>query len=269
MAMEQLIQFETMNEVQQINAVASILRSNDFQEKVYYSRGSHAIANYCYVKQGVPYVFIVIVNNNKGYTAFNFINYDIYVDLVVNKHQVFRAEVCHDRTKYSVQFGGANVRVHSYILPQAEAVDHASGHKSLNIREMLRPCTPSENMKNVLRYCTVDKKTKSFCMKDPGLSSEERIKLGNMGFKFKSLARGNYIYSPRYNTLGECYTTVNQFERHYFKEFAFNPLYNFEYTWYAVVLQKMLGTFSNLQLVEYNRSYWIRRRPEDAEYYML
>lgn len=62
---------------------------------------------------------------------------------------------------------------------------------------------------------------------------------------------------------------INKFEQHFFGAFAFNPLMNFEYTWHALILQKMLGCMSDLELMEYNRSYWIRRRPEDAEYYML
>ena len=159
--------------------------------------------------------------------------------------------------------------MHDYVLPHAQAVDHVTGHKSINIKELLRPCTASQNMKNVLRYCNVDKKTNSFYMKAPETTPEDRIRLAQLGFTFKNYARGSYLYSPRYNTLGECLTMVNQFERHYFGAFAFNPLDNYEYTWYALVLQKMLGTFTELQLREYNRSYWLRNRPEDAEYYML
>ena len=98
------------------------------------------------------------------------------------------------------------------------------------------------------------------------------LKNGRMSageFTIKHLSKGDYLYSPSYNTLGECYTMINKFERHYFREFAFNPLMNFEYTWYALILQKMLGSFSWEDLIDYNRSYWIRRRPEDARYYML
>lgn len=269
MTMEQLIQFETMNDTERICAIESILKASGFQEVEKHSRGSKALTNYCYIKQGVPYVFVVIINETKGYHTWTLIDYSTYEDLVVRKHQVFRAEQCHHKTKYSIQFGASNIRVHDYVFPQAQAVDHISGHKSINIRELLRPCTSAQNMKNTLRYCNVDKKTNSFYMKAPSMTPEEKIRLAQLGFTFKNYARGSYIYSPSYNTLGECYTMVNQFERHYFKEFAFNPLTNFEYTWYAVVLQKMLGCMSDLELVEYNRSYWIRRRPEDAEYYML
>lgn len=115
----------------------------------------------------------------------------------------------------------------------------------------------------------MDKRNKSFYMKDPNTTAEERIRLVQLGFTIKHLSKGNYLYSPSYNTLGECYTMINKFERHYFREFAFNPLMNFEYTWYALILQKMLGSFSWEDLIDYNRSYWIRRRPEDARYYML
>lgn len=269
MALNQLIQFEDMTDEQRIQAIVNILMANGAQRVVRYSRGKKSIMNIDYIREGVPYVFTEIINTDKGYHTFNFIDYDIYNELVVNKGYIFRAEQCHDIRKWSIQYGPANVRVHSYVIPYAKAVDHICGHKSVNIRELLRPCNSQENMKNVLRYCHVNKAKKSFYMKYPNTTPEERIRLAELGFTIKHLSKGDYLYSPEYNTLGECYTMVNQFERHFFGAFAFNPLMNYEYTWYALVLQKMLGCMSDLELMEYNRSYWIRRRAEDAEYYML
>ena len=269
MSLNQLMQFENMDDVQRIQVIGSILMANGAKRIVRYSRGKKSIVNIDYIREGIPYVFIEIINNDKGYHTFNFIDYDIYNELVVNKGYVFRAEVCHHDKKMSIQYGAANVRVHDFVLPHAKAVDHVCNHKSVTIRELLRPCTPQENMKNVLRYCNVDKRNKSFYMKDPNTTAEERIRLVQLGFTIKHLSKGDYLYSPSYNTLGECYTMINKFERHYFREFAFNPLMNFEYTWYALILQKMLGSFSWEDLIDYNRSYWIRRRPEDARYYML
>ena len=269
MVLNQLMQFEVMSELQRIRLIQSILTSSGYQMLKVQSRVRKYITNYCYTKQGVPYVFIVIENKGKGYVAWTLIDYDVYQDLVINKGHVFRAEQCHHKAKYSIQFGPANVRVHSYVLPQASTVDHITGCKFINIRELLRPCTPQQNMKNVLRYCNVDIKNKSFYMKALELTPADKARLKQLGFTLKHLSKGDYLYSPRYNTLVDCYTVINQFERHFFGEFAFNPLLNFEYTWYALVLQKMLGTFSEHDLMEYNRSYWIRRRPADAEYYML
>ena len=152
MSLNQLMQFENMDDVQRIQVIGSILMANGAKRIVRYSRGKKSIVNIDYIREGIPYVFIEIINNDKGYHTFNFIDYDIYNELVVNKGYVFRAEQCHDIRKWAIQFGAANVRVHDFVLPYAKAVDHICSNKSVNIRELLRPCTPQENMKNVLRY---------------------------------------------------------------------------------------------------------------------
>lgn len=269
MALNQLLQFEVMSDIQRIQAIESILMANGAKRIEKTSRKKKNLINIYYLREGIPYVFVVIINRDKNYHTWTLIDYFTYQEIVIKKDCVFRAEQCHDIRKWAIQFGAANVRVHDFVLPHAKAVDHVCNHKSVNIRELLRPCTPQENMKNVLRYCNVDKGSKSFYMKDPNTTAEERIRLVQLGFTIKHLSKGDYLYSPSYNTLGECYTMINKFERHYFREFAFNPLMNFEYTWYALILQKMLGCMSDLELMEYNRSYWIRHRSEDAEYYML
>ena len=265
----QLVQFEDMNDIQRIQAIESILMAHGAKRIEKTSRRKKNLSNIFYLRQGVPYVFVVIINRDKGYYTWTLIDYSTYQEIVVKQNQIFRAEQCHHEKKWSIQYGAANVRVHDFVLPNASAVDHVTGCKLINIKEMLRPCNAQENMKNVLRYCTVDKRNKSFYMKDPNTTAEDRIRLGQLGFTIKHLSKGDYIYSPSYNTLGECYTMINQFEQHYFGAFAFNPLMNFEYTWYALILQKMLGCMSDLELMQYNRSYWIRKRAEDAEYYML
>lgn len=269
MALNQLLQFEVMSDIQRIQAIESILMANGAKRIEKTSRKKKNLINIYYLREGIPYVFVVIINRDKNYHTWTLIDYFTYQEIVIKKDCVFRAEVCHHDKKMSIQYGAANVRVHDFVLPYAKAVDHACGHKSVNIREMLRPCNSQENMKNVLRYCNIDKRNKSFYMKDPNTTPEERIRLVQLGFTIKHLSKGDYIYSPSYSTLEECYTMINKFEQHFFGAFAFNPLMNFEYTYYALVLQKMLGCMSDLELMEYNRSYWIRRRPEDAEYYML
>lgn len=269
MALNQLLQFEVMSDIQRIQAIESILMANGAKRIEKTSRKKKNLINIYYLREGIPYVFVVIINRDKNYHTWTLIDYFTYQEIVIKKDCVFRAEQCHDIRKWAIQFGAANVRVHDFVLPEATCVDHIGGHKSINIREMLRPCSPAQNMKNVLRYCNVNKQKKSFYMKAPSMAPEEKIRLAQLGFTFKHLAKGDYIYSPSYNTLGECYIMINKFERHYFREFAFNPLMNFEYTWYALILQKMLGSFSWEDLIDYNRSYWIRRRPEDARYYML
>lgn len=269
MLTNQLLQFEDMSDIQRIQTITSILVANGAKRVEKTSRGKKNLINVYYLREGVPYVFVEIINKDKPYYTWTLIDYSTYYEIVVKKNCVFRAEVCNHAAKMSIQFGASNIRVHDYVLSDAKAVDHLTGCKLINIKEMLRPCNSQQNMKNVLRYCNVNKQKKSFYMKAPSMTPEEKIRLAQLGFTFKHLAKGDYIYSPSYNSLNECYTMVNQFERHYFKEFAFNPLYNFEYTWYALILQKMLGCMTDLELMEYNRSYWIRNRPEDAEYYML
>lgn len=269
MILNLLNRFEAMDDVGRISAIEALLLANGAERIEKTSRGRKDLINIFYISPNMPYVFVVIIHNGKGYHNFTLIDYDVYDSLVVNQNQIFRAAQCHHKKKWSIQYGAANIRLHDYVLPDAKNVDHITGHKSLNTRDVLRPCTPQQNMKNVLRYCVVDKNNNSFTIKDTFTTPEDRLRLGLKGFECKTLTKGAYIHSPEYKTLSDCYAVVNQFEQHYFGEFAFNPLMNYEDTWHAFVLQKMIGDFTELELQDYNRDYWKRRRPEDARYYML
>ena len=149
MVLNQLLQFENMSDIQRIQAIESILMANGAKRIEKTSRRKKNLSNIFYLRQGVPYVFVVIINRDKGYYTWTLIDYSTYQELVVKQNQIFRAEQCHHEKKWSIQYGAANVRVHDFVLPNASAVDHICGNKSVNIRELLRPCTPQENMKNV------------------------------------------------------------------------------------------------------------------------
>lgn len=66
MSLNQLMQFENMDDVQRIQVIGSILMANGAKRIVRYSRGKKSIVNIDYIREGIPYVFIEIINNDKG-----------------------------------------------------------------------------------------------------------------------------------------------------------------------------------------------------------
>lgn len=116
MALNQLLQFEVMSDIQRIQAIESILMANGAKRIEKTSRKKKNLINIYYLREGIPYVFVVIINRDKNYHTWTLIDYFTYQEIVIKKDCVFRAEQCHDIRKWAIQFGAANVRVHDFVL---------------------------------------------------------------------------------------------------------------------------------------------------------
>lgn len=111
MALNQLLQFEVMSDIQRIQAIESILMANGAKRIEKTSRKKKNLINIYYLREGIPYVFVVIINRDKNYHTWTLIDYFTYQEIVIKKDCVFRAEQCHDIRKWAIQFGAANVSV--------------------------------------------------------------------------------------------------------------------------------------------------------------
>lgn len=275
MLVQDLGMFEGLSLGEQIAKVREILENEGFKPHIVISKTAKHLVNYHYTKPGVNYVFSIVINKKEGITLYNLMDLDVYNALVnqcSGNGLILRANKRSDG-KYCVMFGGCNIRLHGFVLLDEAMVDHISGNPLINIEELLRGCDPMSNMKNKCQYCKIDKKNHSFSLRDTFddsvLDISRRVALVNQGFTFKSVRGRKRIISPSYPTMSDCYQAVNQFEQKYFGGFNFNPLVNFEDTWYAIVLHKMIGLGTDTDIKDYNRDYWKKYRPEDAEYYCL
>ena len=144
-------------------------------------------------------------------------------------------------------------------------VNHKTHNACINISEYLSACTADQNSKDKDCYTTISDNKKSFSAPLSTVSTEDSISLLSKGFRFTK----ERIYSPEYPTSKEMYSALDNFENKYLGAFRYNPLIDCVNTWYVLVVQKMLGSISDVDLYEYNRRYIIEHRADIAEYYQL
>lgn len=241
-------------------------------------RGKRNIKNYYYIKDGVDYVFCVIHNTDPDIKEeykllFTIMDKEVYEKYIEPDENIILNGVIRGMGDVKITLRGnkysnipRNKPLHRLAVAcENKQVDHKTHNACINIAEYLTPCVGAENCKDKRFYTKVSDNKRYFSVRASILSEDDRIALLQRGYKFK---RGR-VYSPEYNSADDMYTALNEFESKYLGAFRYNPLIDFTDTWYALILQKMLGLLSDADLYEYNRNYMIANHADIAEYYQL
>ena len=171
-----------------------------------------------------------------------------------------------------------------------KAIDHVTRHMGINIREFLRVCTNKENNLNkrpVLRksekeILKIQEDEKYFSFSKCRLTKSDLKSLKNDGYTVK----GNRVTSPKFESDTKLEQEkkkvldmisnrlVDKFEIRLENmeesEFNYNPLFDFEDTWYALFLYKLFpNNISRRNVEDYNKDYFRRNHKEIAKVYNL
>lgn len=272
--------FETLDDAARVNEICKMLGEGNFNVDVRCNR-SNSVSCTFYSKDGVAYVFCKISRLKTGEVNWTFVDSKLYEELSDTTIFDFLEEVKSGGAlvfKGIVLRGGVGIeynddgkrpcynndRLHRKVV-SGDSVDHITHNRCINIKECLRGCTPAQNNLNKPFYSKVANDKKSFSAPVKVVEGVSREFLKKHGFEVK----GKRVYSKRYDTMAEMYDALNAFEMKCLGEYCYNPLVDYTDTWYALVIQKMFGAFTELELKEYNRDYMIRNRPDIAEYYQL
>lgn len=234
------------------------------------------VENVFFINKELSHVFCFIYSNKTETISWTLMNYSTYKDVFVSNPDAILYKVHVKNTQYKIVVNGGKysyVAFHRVVTSceSKDQVDHITHNTYINIKEYLRNCTAGENNKNKAFCSSIAEDKKSFSITIEGISDSERVILLQNGYR---LDRGDSIdrfrvCSPEFETTSEMYKALNAFETKYLGEFRYNPLVDFKETWYALVIQKMLGGISDEELHEYNREYMIKNHKDIAEYYQL
>lgn len=228
------------------------------------------VENVFFINKELSHVFCFIYSNKTETISWTLMNYSTYKDVFVSNPDAILYKVHVKKKQYKIVVNGGKysyVAFHRVVTSceSKDQVDHITHNTYINIEEYLRPCTNEENSRNKVFRSKIDKDKKSFFLRMTGLSDSDKFILLQNGYKLE----GDEIHSPKFETTSEMYKALNAFETKYLGEFRYNPLVDFKETWYALVIQKMLGGISDEELHEYNREYMIKNHKDIAEYYQL
>lgn len=228
------------------------------------------VENVFFINKELSHVFCFIYSNKTETISWTLMNYSTYKDVFVSNPDAILYKVHVKKKQYKIVVAGGKYNYVAFhrVVTSCEGkkqVDHITHNTYINIKEYLRNCTSEENNKNKAFCSKIDKDKKSFSTTIEGISDSERVILSQNGYRLKEYK----VYSPEFETTSEMYKALNAFETKYLGEFRYNPLVDFKETWYALVIQKMLGGISDEELHEYNREYMIKNHEDIAEYYQL
>lgn len=257
---------EKMTLAEQIAKVADLLEESGC---TIVQRSRRGITNLFYYKEGGDYVYGLIYKEKGNILYYTLMDYSTYKDIIEPDESIILNWIKRTMRDYKIVLRNheyVNVPLHRLAIDcEGRQVDHKTHNACINIKDYLAACSNKENSINKKFYCKVDKKSKSFSAPASIVDSVSRISLCNNGFK----PNGGRLCSPEYGTKAELYAALDAFEAKYLGSFRYNPLVDFSNTWYALVIQKMLGGISDTDLYEYNRVYMINNHAKIAEYYQL
>ena len=134
-------------------------------------------------------------------------------------------------------------------------VDHISHNHCIATREMLRTCTHEQNIVNKKFSVKVDVNKNIFEVKNR-VPDEDRRFFINQGYCLNK----NRIISPAFSSMDEMYKALNAYEKRYLGEYRYNPLSDFEETWYAYALFRFTNLYSAEDIMKYQRDYYLRTK---------
>lgn len=264
---QKLRQFEELSYSEQIDGICEALVKAGFGvEEVGCKKES---TNVTYVKDDCDLVLTVINIPSRGLKQVA-----IYDKCVYDKEirGTLRKLTLKDRNNEEcvpyIASGGINIYLHRLVMGVASKdvqVDHITHCMGICTKDTLRECNAQQNKFNTAYYATIDKENMRFAVPCKNLSASERSAYKLKGYSIKN----NRITSPSFNSYSELYKAVRDYEESYLKEFRYKPLYDFSATFYAFVAWRMLGWYTEAEIMEYNRDFILRYCPNLAEYYML
>lgn len=261
---------ESLDTAQRIIKIADMLESQGFN--VEYRRRQHSkknIVNYFYSKDGVDYVYCVIYKLKENQIYYTLIDYSTYRDVIIPNPDIILNWVIRQMGDLKIVMRSEkfiNVPVHRVAVDCAgREINHKTHNACINISEYLNVCSSAENSRDKVFYSRVSDDMKSFSVPVSVVNDNERINLLSKNYK---VYRGR-VYSPEFESTEEMYTALNAFEDKFLGKYRYNPLVDFSDTWYALVIQKMFGDISDVDLYEYNREYMIKNHADITEYYQL
>lgn len=253
---------ELLNEVDSIDEITKLLDAEGFKLAI---RKRGCLENYFYHKDGVVFVFALIYKTKSKKFFYTLMDYPVYTSRIESDASVILNAVQRGMGDYKVVARNRdyiNEPIHRWAVDcDGRQVDHKTHNALINIREYLTACTSAENNRNKPCYCKIGRKSFSA----PASLVTDVAALCDAGF---SISRGR-IHSPLYDTVAEMRNALDSFESKYLGSFRYNPLIDFQNTWYALVVQKMLGGISDVELYEYNRAYMLKNHADIAQYYQL
>lgn len=262
---------ESLDDAKKIIAIADKLEEEGFTIVYRRRKGKglkNNIENIFYTKDGVDYVFCVIHKIKENVFYYTIMDYKIYENIIASNQDVIINWNERNMGDFKIVLRGGgyvNIPLHRLAIEcTGLQVNHKTHNPCININEYLSACTAAQNLKDKSCYATISDDKKSFSFPLSTVSTEDSISLLSKGFSFK-----DRIYSPEYPSSKEMYSALDNFENKYLGAFRYNPLIDCVNTWYVLVVQKMLGSISDVDLYEYNRRYMIEHRADIAEYYQL
>ena len=240
-------------------------------------KSSKGTVNDYYVGKNI--VLITIKAAGDGKDGWTIIDRELFDKTFKDSKCSFIFTVRHDRA-FKVIINGTSTSGEKYKnaplhqiacsgFTRGSQVDHVSHSTYLNTSEYLRVCDNESNSMNRRFYSKVDNKKLRFTAVNKITNMSEKLLWVEKGYKFFKRGGTEYIRSKEFKSRESLFIELNKYEEKYLGAFRYNPLLDFEETWYALVIAEFIGGLSQLDIMEYNRDYIIRTDHKSAEYYRL
>lgn len=284
------------NDEERIAMLERILLDNGFDVEIHYSSQNNITV--FYTKENIDTVYCVLLDWEE--VKMTIIDKDVFLEMArdsEDKAKTFSLTVSKSTNEIHTYSSGKpcpvyHLAFHTSKYAKNIGVDHITRHVGINIREYLRVCSNAENNLNkrpVLRVSADDvlkfEKDKDgyyFSVSKGRVSKSDIQTLKNGGYKLEATR----IISPKLESEDELSKEVNKviamintkvlidfatkLVNMKKSQFNYNPLLDFEDTWYALVLHKLFPNNISRQDVEnYNRAYFRKNHQEIAEVYNL